>query len=77
MSIFSTKIYVYFFYKNICLFFVQKGRMNDERGINPKLDVHPADTTGSYALAFISGGIIAGCGALCYWFIVQKPIEVN
>ncbi|MBO1625135.1 MULTISPECIES: hypothetical protein [Bacillus] len=51
--------------------------MNDERGINPKLDVHPADTTGSYALAFISGGIIAGCGALCYWFIVQKPIEVN
>lgn len=30
--------------------------MNDERRINPKLDVHPADTTGSYALAFISGG---------------------
>ncbi|HEK9100687.1 MFS transporter [Bacillus pfraonensis] len=35
------------------------------------------DTTGSYALAFISGGIIAGCGALCYWFIVRRPIEVR
>jgi sugar phosphate permease len=33
------------------------------------------DSTGSYSLAFISGGIIAGCAALCYWFIVRKPIE--
>jgi fucose permease len=34
-----------------------------------------ADATGSYALAFISGGIIAGCAALCYGFIVKEPIE--
>jgi sugar phosphate permease len=34
-----------------------------------------ADSTGSYSLAFISGGIIAGCTALCYWFIVRKAIE--
>ncbi|MDQ6598858.1 MFS transporter [Bacillus salipaludis] len=34
-----------------------------------------ADSTGSYSLAFISGGIIAGCSALCYWFLVKKPIE--
>lgn len=34
-----------------------------------------ADSTGSYSLAFISGGIIAGCAALCYWFIVKKPIS--
>lgn len=33
------------------------------------------DSTGSYSLAFISGGVIAGCAALCYWFIVNKPIE--
>ncbi|MFD2368718.1 MFS transporter [Brevibacillus sp. GCM10020057] len=33
------------------------------------------DTTGSYLPAFVSGGIIAGCAALCYWFIVKHPIE--
>ncbi|QPB80279.1 MFS transporter [Proteus sp. GOKU] len=33
-----------------------------------------ADATGSYTLAFVSGGIIAGCAALCYWFIVKEPI---
>ncbi|MCZ8515097.1 MFS transporter [Paenibacillus filicis] len=33
-----------------------------------------ADTTGSFAMAFVSGGIIAGCAAICYWFIVKKPI---
>ncbi len=33
------------------------------------------DTTGSYSLAFISGGLIAGCAALCYWFIVKNPIQ--
>ncbi|WP_019120758.1 MFS transporter [Brevibacillus massiliensis] len=33
------------------------------------------DATGSYLLAFVSGGIIAGCAALCYWFIVKDPIE--
>lgn len=33
------------------------------------------DKTGSYSLAFISGGIIAGCAALCYWFLVKSPIQ--
>lgn len=33
-----------------------------------------ADATGSYALAFISGGIIAACAAICYWFMVKEPI---
>ena len=32
------------------------------------------DRTGSYALAFISGGIIAGCAALFYWFMARRPI---
>ncbi|WMY11550.1 MFS transporter [Paraburkholderia phenoliruptrix] len=32
------------------------------------------DRTGSYALAFISGGAIAGCAALFYWFMARKPI---
>ncbi|QQC66507.1 MFS transporter [Paraburkholderia ginsengisoli] len=32
------------------------------------------DTTGSYALAFISGGIIVGCAAPFYWFMARKPI---
>lgn len=32
------------------------------------------DQTGSYALAFISGGIIAGCAAPFYWFMARKPI---
>lgn len=36
-----------------------------------------ADSTGSYALAFVSGGVIAACAALCYWFIVNKPIEAK
>jgi sugar phosphate permease len=34
-----------------------------------------ADTTGSYSLAFISGGIIAACAAIFYWFVVKDPIE--
>jgi sugar phosphate permease len=34
-----------------------------------------ADSTGSYSMAFITGGIVAGCAALCYWFMVRKPIE--
>lgn len=33
-----------------------------------------ADRTGSFALAFISGGVVAAGAALCYWFIVKKPI---
>jgi MFS family permease len=33
------------------------------------------DRTGSYALAFISGGIIAGCAALFYWFMAREPIR--
>ena len=32
------------------------------------------DRTGSYALAFISGGVIAGCAALFYWFMARKAI---
>ncbi|MBA9027327.1 MULTISPECIES: MFS transporter [Bacillaceae] len=32
-------------------------------------------STGSYSLAFISGGIIACCAAICYLFIVKNPIE--
>lgn len=36
-----------------------------------------ADATGSYALAFVSGGVIAACAALCYWFIVNAPIEAR
>lgn len=33
------------------------------------------DATGSYALAFISGGIIAALAAICYGIIVKKPME--
>lgn len=33
------------------------------------------DSTGSYSLAFISGGIIAACAALCYLLILRKPIS--
>ncbi len=33
-----------------------------------------ADATGSYTLAFISGGIIAALAAVCYGIIVKKPI---
>ncbi|AYD03538.1 MFS transporter [Neorhizobium sp. NCHU2750] len=36
-----------------------------------------ADATGSYAMAFISGGFIAACSAICYWFIVRAPIEAE
>ncbi|MBG6244744.1 MFS transporter [Candidatus Symbiopectobacterium sp. 'North America'] len=36
-----------------------------------------ADATGSYTMAFVSGRIIAGCAASCYWFIVRKPIVAN
>jgi ACS family D-galactonate transporter-like MFS transporter len=32
------------------------------------------DSTGSYAMAFTSGGIIAACAAVCYWYIVKNPI---
>lgn len=33
------------------------------------------DATGSYTLAFVSAGLIVACAALCYWFVVNKPIE--
>ncbi|WP_217807192.1 MFS transporter [Tuberibacillus sp. Marseille-P3662] len=33
------------------------------------------ESTGSYSLAFISGGIIVGCAAICYLFIVKNPIK--
>jgi ACS family D-galactonate transporter-like MFS transporter len=36
-----------------------------------------ADITGSFALAFISGGIIAAGAALCYWIIVKSPITAE
>lgn len=36
-----------------------------------------ADATGSYAIAFISGGLIAACAAICYWFIVRNPLSVD
>lgn len=32
------------------------------------------DATGSYTLAFVSGGIIVASAAICYWFIVKEPI---
>ena len=35
------------------------------------------DYTGSYTLAFVSGGIIVACAAICYWFIVKDPIPVD
>ncbi|WP_244818241.1 MFS transporter [Caballeronia sp. Lep1P3] len=33
------------------------------------------DHTGSYSLAFVSGGIIAGCAALFYWFMARRRVE--
>ena len=32
------------------------------------------DATGSYTLAFVSGGLIVASAAICYWFAVNKPI---
>ena len=32
------------------------------------------DITNSYTLVFVSGGIVAALSALCYWFILKKPI---
>jgi sugar phosphate permease len=32
------------------------------------------DRTGSYAIAFVSGGLLAGCAAFFYWFMVREPI---
>lgn len=32
------------------------------------------DKTGSYSLAFVTGGVIAGCSALFYWFMVKKVV---
>nr|WP_083775934.1 MFS transporter [Paraburkholderia phymatum] len=32
------------------------------------------DRTGSYSLAFVIGGAIAGCAALFYWFMARKRI---
>ncbi|UOF92458.1 MFS transporter [Fodinisporobacter ferrooxydans] len=34
-----------------------------------------ADRSGSYAMAFISGGIIAALTAVFYWFVVKHPIQ--
>ncbi len=35
------------------------------------------DSTGSYSIAFISGGIITTFSAFCYWFIVKKPLNLT
>ncbi|MEG3131481.1 MFS transporter [Pantoea cypripedii] len=43
--------------------------------LSPLVTGYIADVTGSYALAFISGGGIAALTGLCYWFLVRKPIE--
>ncbi|MGI4860976.1 MAG: MFS transporter [Janthinobacterium lividum] len=32
------------------------------------------DRTGSYAIAFATGGVIAGCSALFYWFMVRRVV---
>ena len=32
------------------------------------------DRTGSYSLAFVIGGAIAGCAALFYWFMARRPV---
>jgi sugar phosphate permease len=32
------------------------------------------DKTGSYSIALISGGLIAGCSALFYWFMVRRVV---
>ncbi|CAB3768029.1 MFS transporter [Paraburkholderia solisilvae] len=33
------------------------------------------DRTGSYSLAFIIGGVIAGCAALFYWFMARRRVD--
>ncbi|GAB5097889.1 hypothetical protein YK56LOC_36050 [Caballeronia sp. HLA56] len=33
------------------------------------------DRTGSYSLAFVIGGAIAGCAALFYWFMARTRVE--
>jgi len=45
--------------------------------LSPLITGMIADATGSYALAFVSGGFIAACSAICYWFIVRTPIEAE
>ena len=42
--------------------------------LSPLVTGYIADVTGSYAMAFISGGIIAALSGLCYWFLVRQPI---
>jgi sugar phosphate permease len=42
---------------------------------SPVVAGYIVDHTGSYALAFISGGVIAGCAALFYWFMARQPID--
>ena len=43
--------------------------------LSPLVTGYIADITGSYNLAFISGGIIAACTGVCYWLLVRKPIS--
>lgn len=42
--------------------------------LSPLVTGYIADVTGSYAMAFISGGVIAALSGICYWFLVRKPI---
>lgn len=42
--------------------------------LSPLVTGYIADVTGSYAMAFVSGGVIAALSGLCYWFMVRKPI---
>lgn len=43
--------------------------------LSPLITGMIVDATGSYSLAFVSGGIIAACSAICYWFMVKNPIR--
>lgn len=42
--------------------------------LSPLVTGYIADATGSYAMAFVSGGAIAALTGFCYWFLVRKPI---
>lgn len=34
------------------------------------------DTTGSWSMAFYTGGVVAALTGACYWFIVKRPMHV-
>jgi MFS family permease len=41
---------------------------------SPVVAGYLVDHTGSYAIALVSGGVIAGCAALFYGLMVRKPV---